>query len=208
MPLTIVGTVHLDPAGYDRLLCALATIGPDLVTVDVSRFAVEFRRSRGPGFLGRLATFRRADGTLPPALEAVEAQIAVPYELRAAEDWCRSSSARLTQVGNDDESRELLELFETELMSPENLARLAVEPVPSLAVQVRSQWETARRRMRSRGGVTPADERIASRLEEELASARGHLCHITGWTHCAPLAKLLENWSPELLLLAAFPEKR
>ncbi len=208
MPLTIVGTVHLDPAGYDRLFRALAAIGPDLLTVDVSRFAVEFRRSRGAGFLGSIGHFRRADGTLPPALEAVEAQVAVPYELRAAEDWCRVSSARLIQVGNDDESRVLLECFETELMSPENLARLAVEPVPSLAAQVRRQWESARRTVPSGSAVTPADERIAALLGEALASSKGRLCHVTGWTHLAPLAKLLDGWSPELLLLDAFPAER
>jgi len=203
--LTIVGTVHLDPAGYGRLLHALAAIGPDLVTVDVSRFAVEFRRSRGPAFLDRISRFRRADGTLPPALEAVAAQLAVPYELRAAEDWCRASSALLTQVGNDDESRALLECFETELMSSENLARLAAEPAPSLAAQVRRQWETVRRKVRNRDAVTPADERIAAILGEPLASSQGHLCHVTGWTHLAPLAKLLERWSPEILCLDDFP---
>ncbi len=208
VPLTIVGTVHLDPAGYGRLLHALATIGPDLVTVDVSRFAVEFRRSRFPGFLDSIARYKRADGTLPPALEAVEAQIGVPFELRAAEDWCRASSARLVQVGNDDESRALLEPFETELMSPENLARLAVEPAPSLATQVRRQWETARRTARDYGAVTSADERIAALLGETLASSQGRLCHITGWMHLAPLAKLLGSWSPELLLLDDFPGER
>lgn len=205
MPLTIVGTVHLDPAGYGLLFRALEAIGPDLVTVDVSRFAVEFRRSRGPGFLDRIARFRRADGTLPPALVAVEAQLAVPYELRAAEDWCRTSSARLIQVGNDDESRALLDLFETELMSPEHLARLAVEPAPSLAAQVRRQWETARRSPRNSGAVTPADERVAALLGETLTSTQGHLCHITGWTHLAPLSKLLGSRAPEILFLDAFP---
>lgn len=197
MKLIIVGTVHLDPGGLPGLLGALNKFAPGLVTIDVSNYAVEFRRFRSAGFLERLETFRRSDGTLPPALTAVEAQLAVPFEVRAAEEW----GGKFMLIGSDDDSRQRLSLLENELMTPENLAFLAGESLPGLQTQVQRQWEKACLEYLRPGVIEPCDSRIAEILRHLAADAESILLHITGWRHLTPLATLLPDLAPELYLL-------
>ena len=46
--LVLVGTVHLDPQGHAALLALLHELKPDAVTVEVSSYAIEYRRTAGP----------------------------------------------------------------------------------------------------------------------------------------------------------------
>jgi len=195
--LIIVGTVHLDPDGFTALTTALNKFAPGLVTVDVSNYAVEFRRSRSAGFLRRLDAFRRPDGKLPLALAAVEAQLAVPFEVRAAEAW----GGKFMLIGSDDDSRQRLSLLANELMAPENLTFLAGESSPWLQTQILRQWEKARSEYLRPGAIEPCDSRIADILRHLAAGTEGVLLHITGWQHLAPLAALLPGLMPELYLL-------
>lgn len=195
--LIIVGTVHLDPDGFTALTTALNKFAPDLVTVDVSNYAVEFRRSRSAGFLRRLDAFRWPDGKLPPALTAVEAQLAVPFEVRAAETW----GGKFMLIGSDDDSRQRLSLLANELMAPENLTFLAGESSPWLQTQILRQWEKARSEYLRPGAIEPCDSRIAEILRHLAAGTEGILLHITGWQHLAPLAARLPGLMPELCLL-------
>jgi len=196
--LIIVGTVHLDPDGFTALTTAMNKFAPDLVTVDVSNYAVEFRRSRSAGFLRRLDAFRRPDGKLPPALTAVEAQLAVPFEVRAAETW----GGKFMLIGSDDDSRQRLSLLANELMAPENLTFLAGESSPCLQTQILRQWEKARSEYLRPGAIEPCDSRIADILRHLVAGTGGILLHVTGWQHLEPLAALLKDLSPELYLLS------
>lgn len=198
MRLIVVGTVHLDPDGFSLLVKALDKFAPDLVTVDVSNYAVEFRRSRSAAFLQRLETFRRPDGKLPPALEAVAAQLAVPFEARAAEAW----GGKFMLVGSDDDSRQRLFLLENELMTNENLTFLADESSPCLQTQVQRQWEKARSEYLRPAAIEACDARIADILRYLAADTDGVLLHVTGWQHLGPLAALLKDLSPELYLLS------
>lgn len=202
MGLTIIGTVHLDPDGYERLIEALDQLMPRIVTVDVSQYAVEFRRKRCGGLRSRLAPFRKSDGSLPAALEAVEAQMDVPFEVRAAEDWCKANKRKYYLLGDDADSAIRLDLFEHELMTPENLARLASEDVPSLAAQVRLQWRKAGIRNGAQAPVQPCDERTAGLLMGLLSSQDVSVCHVTGWEHLPPLDALLAGFSPAIRLLS------
>ncbi len=179
---------------------ALDQLRPAYITVDVSNYAVAFRQCRGGELAARLAAFRRADGTLPASLEAVEAQIAVPFEAQTVAEWCSAYEL----VGDNDDSRSRLEMFEKELMSPENLAYLSTESFPSLPVQVGRQWEKARVSWRQLRAGAPCDERIAGIIRRLLMQPGESLCHITGWEHVAPLAELLADHSPTLRLLDEF----
>lgn len=197
MRLIVVGTVHLDPDGFSLLVKALDKFAPDLVTVDVSNYAVEFRRSRSAAFLQRLETFRRSDGKLPPALEAVAAQLAVPFEARAAEAW----GGKFMLVGSDDDSRQRLSLLENELLTSENLTFLADESSLCLQTQVQRQWEKARSEYLRHAAIEACDARIADILRHLAADIDSVLLHVTGWQHLGPLAALLKDLLPELYLL-------
>ncbi|HNW36617.1 MAG TPA: hypothetical protein PKM25_16890 [Candidatus Ozemobacteraceae bacterium] len=216
----IIGSVHLDPQGPELLKTALEQLMPSAVTIDVSRYAVRFRREKGPELLARLEPFRRSDGTLPASLEAVEAQIAMPFEVSAVESWCKIYDKEYHMLGDDNDSIRRLELFETELMSPENLSFLATRRMASLTSQARLQWEKARAgRMNTpsiRGplgliappgfhpvAAEPCDERIAGLLRTLLPQS-DRMLHVTGWEHLPPLADLLADFSPFLRLLDEF----
>lgn len=196
--LIIIGTVHLDPHGFPALLKALNKFAPDLVTVDVSNYAIEFRHSRADAFLKLLEIFRRPDGNLPPTLEAVAAQLAVPFEARAAEAW----GGKFMLIGSDDDSRQRLSLLENELMTNANLTFLAGESSPCLQTQVQRQWEKAGSEYLQPAAIEPCDSRIADILRHLAADTDGVLLHVTGWQHLASLAALLTDLAPELHLLS------
>jgi len=207
MRLIVIGSVHLDPRGPELLKTALDRIMPERVTVDVSRYAVQFRKGKGPELLALLEPFRRADGTLPASLEAVEAQISIPFELRAVECWCNIYDKAYYMIGDDGDSAGRLKLFETELMSSENLAFLATQRIGSLASQARRQWAKARAACTGKVSAEPCDEHIAGQLRI-LAPESGCLMHITGWEHLSPLSALLFDLSPSVKLLDEFSPQR
>ena len=121
--LFLIGTVHLDPDGYQLLLSLLETKRPETITVDVSRYALDFRKMVGVDLLRQLEPFRSADGSLPCALESIAAQLEIPFEYRAAEDYAERSGARVVPSGDNRQSRKLLALFSQELMSPSTWPR-------------------------------------------------------------------------------------
>lgn len=206
----LIGTVHLDPAGEARLRAALGTLRPRVVTVDVSPYAIEFRLRRGEELRGRLDPFRGPDGGLPPGLEAVAAQLLVPYEWTAAAAYAAETAIVAEPVGDSAASREWLELLEKELLAPANLACLAREEVPILSEQVAWEYATARRHWREgkamgeadREGVRAADARVATLLAAR--PDRKGLVHITGWEHLAGLAAALELPPARCTLLCDF----
>jgi hypothetical protein len=208
--LILIGTVHLDPAGYPRLRARLETLKPDTISVEVSPFAVAFRREHTPRFLRRLDPLRRDDGSLPPGLEPVAAQLDLPFEFRAARDVMQArpggSGRQPHLLGDSDESRHLLGLLEQELLAPDNLARLARAPDPPLARLVRAEWQRARRE-HNRPPVlgTEALRRLQARESRLAAGIRDHLrgvtVHIGGWRHLHGLQQQLSDLSPTTELL-------
>ena len=205
-PIVLIGTVHLDPDGAEALDRLLRKLQPAVVTVDVSPFAIEFRRARGKKLLEVLAPRRGPDGRLPPALEAVAAQLAVPFEARVAGEFAAAAGIEARFLGDSEESRFRLHLLETELFAPENLDRLAVAPQPSLAEQVRAERARARSRLSAGNGIPgpaslqAADSRMATLLEN--IPGEDLLVHITGWEHLPGLESRLARHHPRALLLA------
>jgi len=157
------------------------------VTVDVSTYALRFRRERGPSLTARLEAFRELQGTLPPALQAVAAQIAVPFEWSAAYEYGRVNGVRVIPVGDDAASERLLAELETELFAPSNLAVLAALDGPGLAADVRAAWARAHAEYRHpRPACDEADARLVP-VVLELAS--GHTVHVGGWQHLEGLRR-------------------
>ncbi len=60
LSLLLIGTVHGDPQGYERAMKLLRQVQPDLVTVEVSRFSLRYRRRQEP---------RRSSAAVPHALK-------------------------------------------------------------------------------------------------------------------------------------------
>jgi hypothetical protein len=202
-PLILVGTVHLDPDGYDRLKTLLFELKPETVCVDVSTYALEFRRTLGREYRSLLDNFRREDGSLPPALAAVDVQLQVPFEYRAADDYAERRGARVVPVGDSAQSQKLLGHLSRELMTTDNLVKLASREEPPLSEQVEKEWERARKYYRvgspTSGGIEKADKRLARRIKEY--AGREPVVHVGGWEHLKGLSELLSEFKPELKLL-------
>jgi hypothetical protein len=203
-PLFLVGTVHLDPGGYDRLKGLLFELKPETVTVDVSSYALEFRRTVGREYRTLLDNFRRDDGSLPPALAAVDVQLQIPFEYRAADDYAEGRGARVVPVGDSAQSQKLLSHLSRELMTTDNLVTLASREEPPLAEQVEREWERARRDYLegspAAGSLEKSDKRLARQIKEY--AGREPVVHVGGWEHLKGLSDLLSDLGPKVRLLS------
>jgi pheromone shutdown protein TraB len=203
-PLILVGTVHLDPDGYDRLGNLLFELKPETVCVDVSQYALEFRRTVGREYRSLLDNFRREDGSLPPALAAVDVQLQIPFEYRAADDYAERRGARVVPVGDSAQSQKLLGHLSRELMTTDNLVELASREEPPLKEQVEKEWERAHRYYRQGSSAAVSLERTDKRLANQLREYAGResVVHVGGWEHLKGLSDLLAEFEPDLRLLS------
>lgn len=203
-PLILVGTVHLDPGGYDLLSNLLFELKPETVCVDVSPYALEFRRTVGREYRTLLDNFRKEDGSLPPALAAVDVQLQIPFEYQAADDYAERRGARLVPVGDSAQSQKLLGHLSRELMTTDNLVRLASRDEPPLSEQVEKEWERARKYYKvgspTSAGLEKADKRLARQIKEY--AGREPVTHVGGWEHLKGLSDLLSDLGPKVRLLS------
>jgi len=209
--LILIGTVHLDPGGFDQLLGLLKELKPETVTVDVSNYALEFRSTMGREFIGRLEHFRRKDGSLPEALEAVARQLEVPSEWRAAQEYADRSGARVVAVGDDGWSRKLLTRLSRELMVTDNLVTLATREEPALSVLVEREWQRARKDhlkepvagSDAAARMEAMDKKLARKIKKH--AAQEPTVHVGGWEHLRGLSELLAEFGPEIRLACPPP---
>jgi hypothetical protein len=153
--LLLLGTVHNDPAGYDKALRFLEEARPDLVLVELSPFARVFRRRHKADLekllvsnLRKAATrnhisFRRAERH--PRIGAIRRQIDLPFEYMAACAYTRRHCKRMLLVDYSLFSRRLISSW-PELVSIENLATLLSLP-SSRTPTVSREYRLAARRV-------------------------------------------------------------
>ena len=206
--LLLVGTVHLDPLGHDRLLAWLGRAWPSSISLEVSPYAVSLRESEGPRLLARLDRFRTPGRDLPGRLEAIRAQLALPFEHTAARAYAAQAGIPLHLLGDSERSRELLGLLLAEGMTDDNLAALAAQQgMGSLGAQVEAEWRSARRYFAEgrpmgtaeAGRLDTEDAAMAARIRA-LGPPAAHV-HVCGWEHLKGLVAHPENLSPEIQLL-------
>lgn len=199
-PLVMLGVIHRDPEGAERLALALAGREWGLVSVEVSPFALAWRRRRGPELLARLAAnlpaAARAAGLSPAEAAAhpgpawLRAYLEPPYEWTVSRRLAAARGAPCVALDFSALSRRLLAGAD-ELVGPANLARLLSAPVPAGAGLERRR---AADLMAGRGGwprppaPEPAREAGLARRIARLAAAaarrgRGGLVHVGGWQH-------------------------
>jgi hypothetical protein len=192
--LILIGTVHGDPWGYARALTLLNYLGPDLVTVEISPFSLRYRLKNEPGWQRRLAG---ALAGLPAgaarhlAIQRLMAQIALPFEVRAARDYSRSCGLTCRPLDLGSTARRHLPRYGPELLSPANLQTLLSTPDGSLEEWTAAEFRRARlalarspRRLFSNGGSeTWRRERFIARRLRRLTSRYGRVAHLGGWEH-------------------------
>jgi len=219
--IILVGVVHGDPQGYNKTMDLLAEQQPAAVSVEISRFSWHYRRRWSRRWQ---AQFLAAQATLPPAqrhhlaLQRLAAQIAMPFEVRAAAAYARRHSLEWQPVDINAISKEHLPRYHRELLTPENLRQLVATPDGSWSTHIRREYERAAHLLghpqplwlRPPGwdSQTSMREKVLAHRLRRLAQQWSPLVHLGGWEHLLwtggqrTLADLLAPWEPQRLLLS------
>lgn len=195
--LVLIGTVHGDPRGYARVWRLLSWLQPDVVTVEISRFSLRYRRvweARWRRQLQKALTELPPEAQGHPAILRVAAQIDLPYEYRAARDYGRRFGIKCLPLDLGGLSRQHLPRYGRELLSPANLRALVAEPGDCLEDFVSLEFRRARLSLaRSPWRLAPDDnphtlrrERFLARRLQRLAARGGRVAHLGGWEHLVP----------------------
>jgi hypothetical protein len=228
--LVLVGTVHRDPTGFAKLAGLLARERPAVVAVELSPYGLAFRYREGRCLRRRLgrrlrrrtvarggAWWRRGE------FRAIDLQLQVPFEYRAAVRYCRDMGAALHLIDLSSWSREAIHNQWPGLVSAENLEHISAGPTAELDRLVRRDYELAARLL-SEPGTPPIpafhrswaedptwEERetvLAARLAELFGEMdAGRLVYIGGWQHllaapdCGTLYDRVSHLRPRRMLL-------
>ena len=204
--------------GYVRAGKLLAHLQPDMVTVEISPFSLCYRLRHGPDWQRQLA---RALALLPAAavrhlaIQRLAAQVALPFEVRAARDYHRNTGVDWRPLDLGAPARRHLPRYGPELLSPANLKALLAMADGSLEEYVAAEFNRARlalerapRRLLA-GGNTEIlrRERFLARRLRTLTSRYRRVVHLGGWEHLVAwqdgpgLWRDLEDLQPQRLLL-------
>ena len=163
--------------------------------MEISPFSLRYRRRHG----GRLAAAAGAPPwpNCPPgaalhlAIQRLTAQVALPFEVRAARDYSRSAGVPWRPLDLGFLSRRHLPRYGPELLSPANLQALLTTPDGSLEDFVAGQFRRARQALARapRRPISPGApetwrrERFLARRLRGLASRHRRVVHLGGWEH-------------------------
>jgi hypothetical protein len=229
--LLLIGTVHGDPDGMLRLLKVLRREQPSLVAVEVSPYGLSYRKRNGRRLRRRMirrlrhAALRRGLSYKDRGqVQAIFAQLNLPFEYRAALRFCRDSGAGLWCLDLSEVSRRLIQPFWQELLEFRNLETLLTLPSEDHRILVRKAYVLAARLLRVKDKTylssfvedLEADIRreereacLAQRIEKRFAYMdSGKLAYVGGWQHllCPTRARTLSDrlvhLCPRRLLLA------
>jgi len=205
--LSLLGTIHRDPRGAVKLYRSLRAHRPDVVTVEVSPYALEFRRGCGPALRARLArhcarlaqelNLAFEEVREHPAIVMLRAALRLPFEHVASERWARNHGARCLAIDDSERSRRYLALLEGEALTFENLRALLSEPdSATLGERVIEQELLARQYLRqpgmfdyhysaeARADLAARDRAMAEQIRALLeADPEARLVHVCGWEH-------------------------
>jgi len=205
--LILVGTVHGDPQGYERALRLLQRWQPDLVTVEVSRFSLRYRRRQEPRWQRLL---RQALEELPAAaaehlaIRRLLAQVALPFEVRVARDFSRRYGTPWRPLDLGGLARCHLPRYARELLSLANLkALLDTEDEPLedyVAREYRRAHMSCDHTLWRPLGANPESrrflvrERLLARRLRHCLAGYGRVAHLGGWEHLVPWRDVTGLW--------------
>lgn len=223
MEILLVGVVHGDPEGYTKAMALLEQWQPRAVSVEISAYSWQYRRRWTRRWQ---AQFQRWLAACPPAqrhhlaLQRVQAQISMPFEVRAAVAYTQRHGLCWQPIDSNALARDHLPLYSRELLAPDNLRQLLTTPdgdFPTLIHQeyVRAASYLQGRRPGPQQPVIPLDPRrtlrekmMAHRLRR-LARRWTRVLHLGGWEHLVytghnlTLADFLAPCQPQPLLLTS-----
>ncbi len=204
--LILIGTVHGDPLGQARAGKLLHHLQPDLVTVEISPFSLGYRLKHGRGWQRQLAATL---AELPVgaerhlAIQRLAAQVALPFEVRAAGAYSRRFNVPWRPLDLGGLSRRHLPRYATELLSPANLEALLATADGELKDFVAGQFRRARQAWAGapRRSILPGTpetvrrERFLARRLRRLVCRHHRVVHLGGWEHLVTWEDSSGLWS-------------
>jgi hypothetical protein len=229
--LVLIGTVHGDPDGMLRLLKVLRLERPSLVAVEVSPYGLSYRKRNGRRLRSRMirglrqAAVRRGLSYIDRGqVQAILAQLSLPFGYRAALRFCRDSGAVLWCLDLSEVSRRLIQPLWQELLDFRNLETLLALPSEDHRVLVRKAYVLAARllRVEDKAYLSSFVEDLETDIRQEEREASlaqriekrytfmdsGKLVYVGGWQHLIyptrprTLSDRLMHLRPRRLLLA------
>jgi hypothetical protein len=177
--LILLGTVHSDPKGFSRTSTFLEQHRPDLILVEISAFALKFRKEHSSElrkiFLENLRTISRklkiefSRASKHVQITAILRQIRIPFEYSASAAYAKRTGADLIGVDYSDFSRRWIETWQG-MISAENIELLL--ELESGAPPVSSLYAHAAERISggpSRPETQPADAPRWQEREKQMA---------------------------------------
>jgi hypothetical protein len=225
--LVLVGTVHHDPIGHDKLQRALLAVRPDIITLELSSYGRGFRTKNSRKLSLRIRSCAQAlqgrDSEqlkiLPAAVEQLLSAIAFPFEYCAAREYAVACKVPLYCIDLSRISHQRLRILKHEALTRRNIAILLSLPDKNLLNSVNlcykkaaAVWHEPGDSLRLPAAIDPADserDRHMSRRLRNLCVKFPHklILHIAGWEHCASSAGplnlygLLQDLNPQRILL-------
>ena len=204
--LILIGTVHRDPGGAEKLRKVLTKARPVAVAVEVSPYGLFYRRRNGSRLLRRLMkTVKRLAEDLQVSwqrwgqIHAIRTQIQLPFEYRTALSYCRDTGATLACIDSSTWSKRWIDNHWCQLLSRENLEILLAERPQDQKQEVSSDYKMASLLLRSREETfVPAfaqtwsadlhwqqrENDLARSLEKFYTTVeKGRLAYVGGWQH-------------------------
>jgi len=223
--LVMVGTVHRDPKGFEKLLRILEREAPNFITVEISPYALKFRAQEASRLRAvlreNLKEIQREEGRLyrrflsHGEIQGIFFLLKVPFEWRAAERYARKCRIGLRAIDLSAYSEEKLARI-SELIQIENLRALLRSPQPFIENRVDRQYKRARTHWDSPASIGSTSEETQERERQMAGEIRRlmdgikkkKVLHVGGWEHLVPASRgeslfaRLENLNPRRLLLS------
>lgn len=157
--LLLVGTLHLDPKGFEKSLSLFESHQPDLVLVELSPYGCRFRHNYRRKLRKTLKlNLRKAAKSCGISfsharnhceIKSVLRQLALPFEYRAAVNYTRRRNVRVALVDSSSFSHKWIACW-TELISTDNLKTLlSLSPHPP---SLREHYQLAKRKIEGQMG--------------------------------------------------------
>ena len=220
----LVGTVHLDPRLRELIFELLNILSPSVITVEISRFSLDFREKNELPWLNKL---RRLKKRLPvndkdySAIRLLERQLMISREWMAASSYGEKNNIPVIPVDSSVLARKELPDWKDTLIGFKNIKNLAGEPDFDLSSYFMDCYRQAEATLVGhkeypapihpmrwlKDGLWQKRERVLATRIRRVHRVKRPVVHIGGWMHLIhgspwdTISDLLSNLKPVRLFI-------